>query len=185
MMSSMQKYVEIKVQDLVASGTTTNDETGNLKLEDSGAAFDTDGTAVGDIVWDTSDDRMYTVAAIDDATNLSLTAIGAASGTGLNTGKAYKIYDISSYSKQLVATDGVVIIENASADPINSEVNIQYGGASGIMVKVTHAAAAAGDEMMRDALEDTVEESMYNAWPIVKYEPKTPLPSYVLEIAKV
>ena len=180
----MQKYIQVAVQDTVASGTTTNDETGNLKLEDSGAAFDTDGTAVGDIVWDTSDDRMYTVAAIDDATNLSLTAIGAAAGTGLNTGKAYVIYDISSSSNQLIAGDGVALVENAAADPINSEVNIQYGGASGIAVKITHAAVAAGNEDMRDGFQDCVEASLSQAWPQVRYTWEV-IPSYILEVAKI
>ena len=181
----MQKYASIPVQSEVASGTTDGaSEVGNDKLRDSNAAFDTDGTVIGDVVWDTADDRMYTVAAIDSAIVLSLTAIGATLGTGLNTAKAYVIYDISSSNDQLVATDGVVIVENASADAINSEVNIQYCGASGISVKITHAAAAAGSEEMRDGFEDVVENSLIQAWPEVEYKWEVPS-SYVLSISKV
>ena len=180
----MQKYVEVDVQDQVVAGTTTNDETGNLKLEDSTENFITLGVAVGDVVHDTSDDRMYTVAAVDDATNLSLTAIGAATGTGLNTGKNYIIYDASSSSKQLIATDGVALVENAAADPINSEVNIQYCNANGIAIKITHAAVAAGNEDMRDGFQDAMEAPLIQAWPLVKYSGWLPS-SLILEIAKV
>jgi hypothetical protein len=86
MYSSMQKYVEVPVQSTVASGTTTVDETGNLELQDGAATFTGGVVNTGDVVHDTSDDRMYTVATVVDANTLSLVAIGAALGTGLNTG---------------------------------------------------------------------------------------------------
>jgi len=182
MYSSMQKYVEVAVQDQVASGTTTNDQSAALKLEDSSASFVAGN--VGDIVHDTTDDRMYTVAAVDSATVLSLTAASTPAGTGLDTGKAYKIYSNTSASKQLIASDGVVLVENAPADPINSEVNIQYCGPSGISIKITHLSAAVGSEAMRDAFQDTITGSLIQAWPLVKYEWALP-PSLILEIAKV
>jgi len=182
MNSAMQKYASIPVQNTVASGTTDGaSEVGNDKLRDSSAAFDTDGTVVGDVVWDTADNRMYTVAAIDSATILSLTAIGATLGTGLNTAKTYVIYDISSSSNQLVATDGVVLVES-EGDAINSGVDIQYSGVSGIKVRITHAAVAAGNEEMRDGFEDVIESSLILAWPEAKYQWAVPS-SYVLDIA--
>jgi len=148
MMSSMQKYVEVSVQKSLASGTTTADESGNLELTDTGADFVTDGIQANDVVHDTSDDRMYVVDTIVDLNTLSLTAIGSTSGTGLESGKNYIIYsgDASQSTKQLIASDGVVLVENDPVDPINSEVNIQYSGSSGIVVKITHAATAAGSE---------------------------------------
>jgi hypothetical protein len=180
----MQKYVEVKVQDTVATGTTTVDETGNLELQDGAATFTGGVVNAGDVVHDTTDDRMYTVVSVVDANTLSLVAIGAAQGTGLDTGKNYIIYSATSYSKQLIASDGVVLVENSPTDPINSEVNIQYCGSSGIVVKITHAAAAAGSEAVRDAFQDTIRGSLIQAWPLVKYEWSLP-PSLILEIAKV
>ncbi len=184
MYSSMQKYVEVPVQSTVASGTTTVDETGNLELQDGAATFTGGVVNVGDVVHDTSDDRMYTVATVVNANTLSLVAIGAAVGTGLDTGKNYIIYSSSVSNNQLVATNGVVIIENASADPINSEVNIQYCGPSGISVKITHAAVAAGNEAVRDGLEESVNQSLIQPWPHVKYSGWLPS-SLILGIAKV
>tara|TARA_R100001509_G_C4775279_1_gene184406 strand:+ start:47 stop:589 length:543 start_codon:yes stop_codon:yes gene_type:complete len=180
----MQKYVEVDVQDQVVAGQTTNDQTGNNKLEDNTENFTTLGVAVGDIVHDTTDDRMYTVAAIDSNTVLSLTPIGAATGTGLDTGKDYIIYNASSSSKQLIATDGVALVENAAADPINSEVNIQYCGANGIAIKITHAAVAAGNEEMRDGFQEAMEASLIQAWPLVKYSSWLPS-SLILEVNKI
>tara|TARA_R110000764_G_scaffold27894_5_gene65761 strand:- start:548 stop:1102 length:555 start_codon:yes stop_codon:yes gene_type:complete len=183
MYSSMQKYVEVKVQETVATGTTTVDETGNLELQDGSATFTGGVVNIGDVVHDTSDDRMYTVAGILNANTLSLVAIGAAQGTGLDTAKNYIIYSATSYSKQLIASDGVVIVENASADPINSEVNIQYCGANGIRVKITHAAVAAGSEAMRDGFQDAVTASLIQPWPSVRYSWALPS-SLILDIAK-
>jgi len=179
MQSSMQKFVEVDVQDVALTGTSTGDQSGNDKVEDTGAF--SSGVAVGDILHDTTDDRMYTVAALDSANILSLTPIGATQGNGVGNAKSFIIYSATASSKQLIASSGVVLVENAAADPINSEVNIQYGGASGIAVKITHAAVAAGDEMMRDAFQDAVEASLIQAWPLVKYEWELP-PSKVLTI---
>ena len=179
----MQKYVEVKVQDTVATGTTTVDETGNLELQDGSATFTGGVVNPGDVVHDTSDDRMYTVASVVDANTLSLVAIGATLGTGLDTCKNYIIYSATASSKQLIASDGVVVVENASADPINSEVNIQYCGASGIRVKITHAAVAAGKEAVRDGFEDAVTESLVQPWPLVRYSWALPS-SLILNIAK-
>jgi len=182
MYSSMQKYVEVSVQDVAVTGTSTADQSGNNKVEDTGAFAS--GVAVGDILHDTSDDRMYTVSAIDSANVLSLTAIGATQGNGVGTGKNFIIYSATASSKQLIASDGVVLVENAAADPINSEVNIQYCGSSGIVVKITHAAVAAGDEAMRDGFEDAVSASLIQAWPMVKYSWSLPS-SLILDISKV
>lgn len=180
----MQKYASIPVQSEVATGTTTVDETGNDELQDGSATFTGGVVTAGDVVWDETDDRMYTVSSVVDANTLALTAIGAALGTGVGTGKTYSVYSATVSANQLVATDGVVIVENASADPINSEVNIQYDGVSGISVKIRHAAVAAGNEYMRDGFEDVIESSLILAWPEAKYQWEVP-PSLVLDISKV
>jgi len=184
MYSSMQKYASIPVQSEVASGTTTVDETGNNELQDGSATFTGGVVNAGDVVWDETDDRMYTVSSVVNANTLALTPIGATLGTGVNTGKTYSVYSATVSANQLVATDGVVIVENASADAINSEVNIQYCGVSGISVKIRHAAVAAGNEEMRDGFEDVVENSLIQAWPEVEYKWDVPS-SLVIGIAKV
>lgn len=50
----------------VCTATTTD------KLVDSTGAFDTDGTAVGDVILNTTDGTLTTVTAIDSATTLSV-----------------------------------------------------------------------------------------------------------------
>jgi len=182
MYSSMQKFVEVDVQDVALSGQSTSDESGNNKVTDSGAFAS--GVAVGDILHDTTDDRMYLVAAIDNVNTLSLTPIGATQGNGVGNGKDFIIYSATASSKQLISSSGVVIVENAAADPINSEVNVQYCGKDGIAVKITHEAVAAGSEAMRDAFQDAIEASLIQAWPLVKYEWELP-PSKILTINKI
>ena len=75
----MDKFVEVNVQDVAMTGTSTGDQAGNNKVEDTGAFAS--GVAVGDILHDTTDDRMYLVAALDSSDLLSLTPIGAAPGS--------------------------------------------------------------------------------------------------------
>ena len=54
--------------DSAATGTTAN------KLVDSGATFVTDGVAVGDAVYNDTDDTLALVTAVDSETQLSLSA---------------------------------------------------------------------------------------------------------------
>jgi|TARA_S200002703_G_scaffold142451_1_gene134833 hypothetical protein len=183
MYGAMDKFVEVQVQDVAITGTSTADQAGNNKVEDTGA-FAT-GVAVGDILHDTTDDRMYLVAALDSANVLSLTPFGAAVGTGLGTGKSFIIYSATASSKQLLSTSGVVIVENASADPINSEVNVQYCGKDGIAVKITHAAQDAGNEDIRDGFQESITESLIQAWPLVKYTGWSPSNSGVPSIGNI
>lgn len=181
MYGSMQKYVEVDVQDVAITGTSTADQSGNNKVEDTGAFAS--GVAVGDILHDTTDDRMYTVAALDSANVLSLTPIGATQGNGVGNGKSFIIYSATASSKQLIATDSVAMVEN-EGDAINSGVDIQYCGANGIKVRITHAAVAAGNEAVRDGFEDAVSASLIQAWPLVKYSGWLPS-SLILDVSKV
>jgi len=99
MYSSMQKFVEVDVQDVALSGQSTSDESGNNKVTDSGAFAS--GVAVGDILHDTTDDRMYLVAALDSVNTLSLTPIGATQGNGVGNGKDFIIYSATASSKTI------------------------------------------------------------------------------------
>ena len=178
----MQKYIEVDVQDVAIEGTSTADQAGNDKVEDTGAFAS--GVQVGDVLHDITDDRMYTVAALDSANILSLTPIGAVQADGVGNGKSFVIYSSTASSKQLIASDGVVLVENAAADAINSEVNVQYDGTSGIAVKITHAAVAAGNEEVRDGFESAVSASLIQAWPLVKYDQWLPS-SLILTVNKI
>ena len=71
--------------DYISTGTT--DGTTANKLVNSGAAFDTDGTAVGDVVLNTTDTTRAKITAIDSATTLSLDA------DIMISGEDYEIWD--------------------------------------------------------------------------------------------
>jgi len=71
--------------DYISTGTT--DGTTASKLVDSGAAFDTDGTSVGDVVLNTTDSTRAKITAIDSSTTLSLDADIMVSG------EDYEIWD--------------------------------------------------------------------------------------------
>lgn len=72
--------------ELTAEGTPrssgTTDGVGASKLIDSGADFVTDGVAVGDFVFNTTDSTECIVTAIDSATQLSISENIMASGEG-------------------------------------------------------------------------------------------------------
>ena len=55
---------------------------------------------------------------------------------------------------------------------------------SGISIKLTHAAVAAGNEEVRDGFQDSITASLIQPWPYVKYSGWLPS-SLILEIAKV
>jgi hypothetical protein len=69
---------------------------------------------------------------------------------------------------QLVSATGIVIIEQAST----TTVTIAYkGGSTGTdVVTITHATAGAGDETMRDAIQDAVVASLQTPWYSVAFE---------------
>ena len=69
---------------------------------------------------------------------------------------------------QLVSATGIVIIEQAST----TTVTIAYkGGSTGTdVVTITHTTAGAGDETMRDAIQDAVVASLQTPWYSVAFE---------------
>jgi hypothetical protein len=66
----------------VPRSTSVTTSTTADKLEDTEAAFTTDGTAVGDTVYNTTDDTTALITAIDDADTLSLDSDIMVSGEG-------------------------------------------------------------------------------------------------------
>ena len=78
-----------KVQ--IANGTTTS--TGTSKLIDGGASFTTDGTAIGDKVYNNTDNRCTTVTGIDSNSTLSI------GNNYFTSGEAYIISSLDSYIK--------------------------------------------------------------------------------------
>lgn len=63
---------------------------------------------------------------------------------------------------QLVSATGIVLIEQATT----TTVTIAYkGGSTGTdLVTITHATAGAGDETMRDAIQDAVIAALQTSW---------------------
>lgn len=68
---------------------------------------------------------------------------------------------------QIVSATGIVLIEQAST----TTVTIAYKGDAGTdVVTITHAASAgAGDETMRDAIQDAVIAALQTPWYNVAY----------------
>lgn len=67
---------------------------------------------------------------------------------------------------QIVSATGIVLIEQAST----IAVTIAYKGDAGTdVVTITHAAAGAGDETMRDAIQDAVIAALQTPWYNVAY----------------
>ena len=87
---------------------------------------------------------------------------------------------VTSEQYQLVSATGIVLIEQAST----TTVTIAYkSGSTGTdIVTITHATAGAGDETMRDAIQDAVVAALQTPWYAVAFE-VTGLPYAVSGIA--
>ena len=87
---------------------------------------------------------------------------------------------VTSEQYQLVSATGIVLIEQAST----TTVTIAYkSGSTGTdVVTITHATAGAGDETMRDAIQDAVVAALQTPWYAVAFE-VTGLPYAVSGIA--
>jgi hypothetical protein len=73
---------------------------------------------------------------------------------------------VTSEQFQIVSATGIVLIEQAST----TTVTIAYKGDAGTdVVTITHAAAGAGDETMRDAIQDAVIAALQTPWYNVAY----------------
>ena len=71
---------------------------------------------------------------------------------------------VTNEQNQLVAIDGILLVEQGST----TTVVITYQG--GKVTTLTHAAAGAGDETQRDAIEDAIVEALQTKWNEVAYQ---------------
>jgi hypothetical protein len=74
---------------------------------------------------------------------------------------------VTNEQRQLISATGIVLIEQEST----TVVHVHYKASTGTdVVVITHAAAPAGDESMRDAIQDAVVASLGTSWTYVAYE---------------
>lgn len=74
---------------------------------------------------------------------------------------------VTSEQRQLLSATGIVLIVQAST----TTVTVHYKSSTGTdVVTITHAAAAAGSEAMRDAIQDAVVAALGTSWTYVAYE---------------
>ena len=101
----MEKFLNIPVYVLLASGVTTTDGSagpgGPDKLIDAAATFTLDGINPGDIIHQSTDDTYFTVVAVDNDTTLSV------STPGIDTAKDYFIHSATETADQLVSAVNV------------------------------------------------------------------------------
>jgi len=73
---------------------------------------------------------------------------------------------VTNQQVQIVSATGIVLIEQDST----TTVGIHYKSSTGTdVVTITHAAAGAGDETMRDAIQNAVVEALTTSWTNVLY----------------
>jgi hypothetical protein len=74
---------------------------------------------------------------------------------------------VTSEQRQLVSATGIVLITQFST----TVVHVHYKSSTGTdIVAITHAAASAGSEVMRDAIQDAVVAALATSWTYVAYE---------------
>ena len=86
---------------------------------------------------------------------------------------------VTNQQVQIVSATGIVLIEQDST----TTVGIHYKSSTGTdVVTITHATAGAGDETMRDAIQDAVIGALRTPWTNVLYTVEN-LPYAVSNIA--
>lgn len=86
---------------------------------------------------------------------------------------------VTNQQVQIVSATGIVLIEQDST----TTVGIHYKSSTGTdVVTITHAAAGAGDETMRDAIQAAVVAALTTSWTNVLYTVEN-LPYAVSNIA--
>jgi hypothetical protein len=86
---------------------------------------------------------------------------------------------VTNQQVQIVSATGIVLIEQDST----TTVGIHYKSSTGTdVVTITHAAAGAGDETMRDAIQNAVVAALTTSWTNVLYTVQN-LPYAVSNIA--
>ena len=74
---------------------------------------------------------------------------------------------VTSEQRQLLAATGIVLIEQESV----TTVHVHYKASTATdVVTITHATAPAGNETMRDAIQNAVIAALQTSWTHVAYE---------------
>ena len=74
---------------------------------------------------------------------------------------------VTNEQRQLVSATGIVLIEQESTTTLH--IHYKASTASDVVV-ITHATAPAGDESMRDAIQDAIVKALTTSWTNVAYE---------------
>ena len=74
---------------------------------------------------------------------------------------------VTNEQRQLISATGIVLIEQEST----TVVHVHYKASTGTdVVVITHAAAPAGSEAMRDAIQDALVSALTTSWTYVAFE---------------
>ena len=74
---------------------------------------------------------------------------------------------VTGEQNQLVSATGIVLIEQQST----TTIHVHYKASTATdVVTITHAAAPAGDESMRDAIQDALLLALATSWTNVSYQ---------------
>jgi hypothetical protein len=74
---------------------------------------------------------------------------------------------VTNEQRQLLSATGIVLIVQAST----TTVAVHYKASTGTdVVTITHAAAASGNESMRDAIQDAVVSALGTSWTNVAFQ---------------
>ena len=74
---------------------------------------------------------------------------------------------VTNEQRQLISATGIVLIVQAST----TTVTVHYKSSTGTdVLTITHAAAASGNESMRDAIQDALVSALSTSWTNVAFQ---------------
>ena len=77
---------------------------------------------------------------------------------------------VTNEQNQLVSATGIVIIEQATTATVTIAYKDALAPGTSKLVTITHATAGAGDETMRDAIQNAVIAALQQPWYNVAYQ---------------
>ena len=141
----MAKFIKIRTQALVQSGTAGTTVTNKMTVVSSA------GLSVGDIVHDTTGNLFATITLIDTATLVTLSADIAVSGD------TYNIYSGTQYVDKPVLAEGVALVKRSASTNYQTTINYSANSAGTDIITVLHQPVAS---VYVTTVENAIDEAI-------------------------
>ena len=155
----MEKFLNIPVQDLVVTGTSTTPSIG-VDIKTTGNLFA--NVNPGDILHQSTDNHYYEVLTKVDDNNLTLAKLEASAVIPVQSGKTFFIHSGTASTGVLVSGVDVGLVEQLSTSTTTVAYDAPTSGND--LITLTHTPIAAGSEVARDTVQSQIVRALQTKW---------------------